>query len=518
MHAALRPCVTAGAALVGASVIAVTPIAAPPPDISVANVPVRLAASSIANIPVNLAIDIINIPANEIYAQQQWAIALAAGGSWWLKTPTNVWGWDPGNPPMLEAALDVLVPFPAISGDGGVPASCGDRCPPGNSAGTSYLGGSAPPGTLGYGLNVLAAAEAPMNANCGFTCADVSGEFGSYFQVPLSALMSGYTFPTVIDANQPGYPVAWSGQAAGPIDLLAPFTNFVNSLMADPSTNPIQIVSLQDIIRTNEMLDNANNVAFNPWFQGNFFFSGIPYLWGAPILIDGLINAKINPANCDPTCGPLPTSVSATTIPALIPVATFLNALAGLTTSPTLLTQLLGGGATSSATVSNLLAGATTSPTTLTNVLSQLLGSVTTSPRTISTSALPSVLPNMFANTVTVTTDQAPRAPSPTAATGLGRANKVASFKGQAADPAHAAAASELPATGKGQKVVDAATTSAGGLAAVLGAVQASAPDAPGLKKAIGASAPPITAPSTNVTRGANKVEPGELAGVSGLR
>ena len=121
MHAAVRPYVTAGAALVGASVIAVTPIAPPPPDVQVANPADRLAADSIANIPVNLFDAIANIPANEIDAINSWSAAIASGGSWFLKTPTNVWGWDPGNPPMIEAAVAVLVPFPAISGNGGLP-------------------------------------------------------------------------------------------------------------------------------------------------------------------------------------------------------------------------------------------------------------------------------------------------------------------------------------------------------------------------------------------------------------
>ncbi len=45
MRAALRPYVTAGVALVGASVITVAPIAATPPDVKIANPAVQLAAS-----------------------------------------------------------------------------------------------------------------------------------------------------------------------------------------------------------------------------------------------------------------------------------------------------------------------------------------------------------------------------------------------------------------------------------------------------------------------------------------
>lgn len=121
MHAAVRPYVTAGAILAGSSIIAATPVVAPPPDIQVANPAVRLTADSIANVPINLFYAIANVPYYENKALNSWADALEAGGSWWLKTPTNVWGWDPGNPPMLQALVAVLVPFPVISGDGGLP-------------------------------------------------------------------------------------------------------------------------------------------------------------------------------------------------------------------------------------------------------------------------------------------------------------------------------------------------------------------------------------------------------------
>ena len=271
MHAAVRPYVTAGAALVGASVIAVTPIAAPTPDIHVANPAMRLAAKSIANVPVNLIETIANIPANEIYALNQWSAALIAGESWFLKTPTNVWGWDPANPAMVEAAVAVLVPFPALSGNGGLPSG---GLP--TTSESSYLGGSAPPGTLGYMLNVIAAAEFPMRENCGFECPDVLSLLEGWFKVPLSQLISGYTFPTVIDTNDPTYPVAWSGQTAAPLDPLEPIRLFIDSLMEDPSESEIKTVSLQDIITTAKNLDASATVAFNPWFPGSYIFTGFP--------------------------------------------------------------------------------------------------------------------------------------------------------------------------------------------------------------------------------------------------
>jgi hypothetical protein len=278
---------TVGVALVGAGVIAAIPIAPPPPDVHTANPAIRLAANSIANVPVNLIQDIVNIPANEFYALNQWADALAGGGSWWLKTPTNVWGWDPGNPPMLQALVAMLVPIPAISGNGGLPDTNGQPVEPGPG-----LGGTAPPGSLGYNLNLILAAELPMNAKCGFLCTDLIAELQGWFQVPLSDLMGGYTFPTVVNANDPNYPVPWSGQTAT-LDPFGPITSYLDHLMADPTG--IKTVSLQDIITTNANLSNADNVAFNAFVPGSYFFEGLPTLWGVGITIAGVVNRLCPP-------------------------------------------------------------------------------------------------------------------------------------------------------------------------------------------------------------------------------
>ena len=64
--AALRPYMTAGIALVGASAIAVSPVTPSLPGLSLEQPAVSLLASSIANIPVNLAITMANIPYYEV--------------------------------------------------------------------------------------------------------------------------------------------------------------------------------------------------------------------------------------------------------------------------------------------------------------------------------------------------------------------------------------------------------------------------------------------------------------------
>jgi hypothetical protein len=220
MPAALRPYVTAGVALVGASVISVTPIAPSQPDIRVANPAVRLAAASIANIPANLINAILSIPMAEIQGIQRYADAMEASGSWWVYTPTNVLGWDPANPEMTKGLVDALLPFPALSGP------------------------------LGTHLNWWLAANLPMHEGCtGFPpCPDPIGMLSSMFTVGPWEFYDadGYTFPEIInpisehegevgqELGEEGEPVEWSGQTVK-LDPLEPVTSVMNYLMADPS-------------------------------------------------------------------------------------------------------------------------------------------------------------------------------------------------------------------------------------------------------------------------------------------
>jgi hypothetical protein len=204
MHAAMRPYATAGVALVGASVIAVSPIA-PPPDIRIANPAVSLTAASIANVPANLINAVLNLPTAQIQGMQRFADAMESSGNWNTSQPNNVWGWDPANPEMLEGFVDMLVPFPALSGP------------------------------LGEQLNWWAAANLPMYAGCAFECPDPIGMLNSMFRVPMWEFYDedGYTFGTVINPID-GQPTEWSGQTVK-LDPLEPFTSVIDYLMADPS-------------------------------------------------------------------------------------------------------------------------------------------------------------------------------------------------------------------------------------------------------------------------------------------
>jgi len=310
----VRPHTAAAAAvaLAGASVIAVAP-AAPPPksqpvEIDVASPEVRLAAASLLNVPINLITDIINIPYNEVQALNELSSSLFFSGPWFVVSATNIWGVDPGDPGHFMSTIDVLVPFPALSGLGLDQSD-----------------------TNGLGQQVwhFVAAELPVNKFCdadgcapgvpispitGITSVDqtlwgLALTFGLYgfapgawvqfplykdwFSVPLSELLSGYTFgpdqPGYVDPSGPVFPgFGFAGTTVGPngenlmpwanttfqLDLTKPFQNYFNHLMADPATNPIRLPSLEEIGRTIQTLLAAAVVAFDPLTPGSGLCTG----------------------------------------------------------------------------------------------------------------------------------------------------------------------------------------------------------------------------------------------------
>jgi hypothetical protein len=230
MHSIASAHVSAGVALVGAGVIAVTPLSSPPAEHTVSSAALRLAAasSSIANIPVNLVQDALNIPyvlfaapyqtqqatdnngnivgGQTVYgALNYWTWTTNLEGSWWTYTPNNILGWDPGDWNWTTSVIDTLIPIPSLSGP------------------------------IANNVNVFMAAEDPMNPGClGIPgpCNNPAGFVQSQFQVPMSALMSGYRFPAT-----PGVPIQapWSGNGTiGTLDPMAPLTSYLQHLMAPP--------------------------------------------------------------------------------------------------------------------------------------------------------------------------------------------------------------------------------------------------------------------------------------------
>ncbi|AGB26035.1 hypothetical protein Mycsm_05865 [Mycobacterium sp. JS623] len=280
-----RFCATTGVvALVGATVVTGLPAKASQ-EMRVANANIRLTAdsSSIANIPINLIYALANVPYNEVQAFDELARALLFTGNWFVGSSTNIWGSDPADPGHYQSVIDLLVPFPALSG----PA--------------------------GHQLSMLAAAELPVNAACGaLTCPPlvplqpITGItaidktiwsaaillgypfplLNNFFQVPLSQLMAGYTFGDIVDPAGPvqsGY--GFEGTIPGPngeplmpwsgttftLNPLAPWMNFFNSLTATPPdpADGIKLASASEISQTLAAVLAGLVIDFNPFVPGS---------------------------------------------------------------------------------------------------------------------------------------------------------------------------------------------------------------------------------------------------------
>lgn len=307
MPAVAHTYVVAGAALAAASVVAVTPIAPRPSEIPVTGVATRLAAAedSILNIPFNLFQDLVNIPYNQVQATDEIANSLFFDGTWWDFDATNLWGTDPGDPGKYMSLVDLLLPFPAISGLGSPEID-----PTADAAGTAGLGQQ---------LALLAAAELPVSASCdaetcapffpvtpitGITSLDqgiwedrviwnvlTTGSSGHLFPlidnwikgVPFSgpdSLATGYHFGTVVDPSGPAYAgfglpgtgpgdtMPWSGDTFT-LNLAAPFENFYNSLLAPPNLSGFEFASPTDVYHAFTALLAGLVVDFQPFVPGN---------------------------------------------------------------------------------------------------------------------------------------------------------------------------------------------------------------------------------------------------------
>ncbi|GFG54687.1 hypothetical protein CQY20_25180 [Mycolicibacterium agri] len=300
MRAVLRPYVTAGIALAGASVIAaapVTPVAGP----TVEHQATQLLASSVANIPANLLITLINVPYYESLALKEYAYALGppgqtggvpgwippaatvgngldpgadgipgtaddlytrgGTGSWYMESHSgNTWGWDDGNWPQLAAIGHFIAPYEFSL-------------------------------SIAQQLQTFAQAEfiAGADVNCEFQCSDVLGYVGRWlvFVTPLSELLSGTTFPETVNAFPDVQPI-WAGEPAK-LEPLVPLQAIADYFMQDPSDNPILLPDpaevLSDFVKL--QIDIATN--FNPVARGSFLYWGAPTLYSIPAGMAGAV-------------------------------------------------------------------------------------------------------------------------------------------------------------------------------------------------------------------------------------
>jgi hypothetical protein len=293
---ALTPLVMSGAAVVAATFLAgslISPLAESTPlgvERHSADLAVRLAAdASIANIPVNLFYAIANIPNSQVQALDELARSLFFTGNWFVGSSTNIWGSDPADPGHYQSVIDLFLPFPALAKP------------------------------FGYQISMLAAAEIPVNASCAalecppvvplrpitgitgidktlWTLAILVGlqEFpllNGLFRVPLSDLISGYTFGDVVNPAGPvnaGY--GFEGTRVGPngeplmpwsgtsftLDFTQPWKEFYDSLIAPPQplAEAVHIPTLQDYIQTLAAVWAGLVVNFNVFVPGSPFCPG----------------------------------------------------------------------------------------------------------------------------------------------------------------------------------------------------------------------------------------------------
>ncbi len=312
MPASIRPYVTAGVALVGASVISVTPIQPLPPQIRVANVSYNLTAATLPggaidgtgdgvacsgyhtdqcdiwagqsytpivvdtnhlawkNVPANILNAIISVPRAYLDALDDVSYSMEVTGSWWVYTPTNVLGYDPADPPKITAVTNMLIPFQALSNP------------------------------LGEHVSWWAKANLPMNAGCTGTapptCKDANAILSHMFTAPIWDLIAGYTFPALNDPvsdaegaageeipDSEGQPVPWSATHIQ-INPYDPIWNVINYMVADPEQNRPEKFTLAEVGQSLVRFAKAVWVDFYPFVPGSFLFKGYPYTLVTPFI------------------------------------------------------------------------------------------------------------------------------------------------------------------------------------------------------------------------------------------
>lgn len=320
MQTAARAYVLAAAAFAATSAVVVTPAAPRPSQIPVRSIQTRLvdASSDILNVPINLFDDIVNIPYNEIQGFDVLGDSLLFSGDWWVPSATNLWGTDPGDLGHYMGLLDILIPFPQISG-----LDQPEVDPTAMADGTAGLAQQ---------IGLLAAAELPVSSSCdaetcfpmtppniitgstafdrdiGFfqaldgTATNSQGEpfslFSDWLKVPLSDLISGYTFGSndtgIVDPSpnasddggvlsEFGFPgTTGTGDTAGDmpwagdtfqLNLFGPFEDFYNSLF-QPVTGGvdgtgIELPDLTDVTQSLQNFLGGLVVAFDPFVEGS---------------------------------------------------------------------------------------------------------------------------------------------------------------------------------------------------------------------------------------------------------
>jgi hypothetical protein len=267
--------------------------------------------TGLKNVPANLFFDIVNIPYNEFLAFEENAYSLGppgttggvpgwlppflpsqyqsnrlytqgGTGSWWMESTGNTWFWNNGNWPQLDSVVSYLIPFPAFSQP------------------------------FAQQLQILAEAELPANDSVAqFEIPSLPGLLHGFFKVPLSELLSGYTFPAsgpTVTAD--GQPVVWAGTTVQ-LQPRLPFQSFAQSLTATPTG--IETVPGDEVLSTFvRYVEDCND--FNPFATGSFVYWGAASLYDVPNLLGGIYAHSmhttnpfmlgVDPSGAEPSWGP----------------------------------------------------------------------------------------------------------------------------------------------------------------------------------------------------------------------
>ena len=289
---------TAGVALVTAITAAGSDVAPPAlvdteaRALAAFNADVQLVASTSAmNVPINLLIDFINIPYYEVEANNAVGVGLVYGGPWLVTSASNIWGIDPADYARFYGLASAAVPVPTLSGFGddmytgnGIaqqfakflavqmpvdPACDADGCFP-NTPVSPITGMRGLDQNIWNLLMITGAVDMPLIRN--------------FYQVPVSDLLSGYTFGDVenssgkvydglgitgtVDGEDGASLMPWSNTTFT-LDPAAPFENYFTHLTSDPSQNAIKIPTFEQLGRMMQTYAAGSVIAFDPITPGS---------------------------------------------------------------------------------------------------------------------------------------------------------------------------------------------------------------------------------------------------------
>jgi hypothetical protein len=322
MHAVSRSYVLVGAMLAATGAIAVAPFVSRSSHLPVVSTEARLVdvSDSILNIPVNLFDDFVNIPANEVQGLDTAAGSLLFNTNIFVVGAANVFGIDPGDTAHVAGIDSLFVPFPALDdGFGGlnfeISGLLASELPQSASCAVVTCFPIIPPDVV-TGITGI-------DRDIGFANALSDPNFAlfrNFFAAPLTgpdSLSTGYYFNPSADGSISSAGPVYSGLGffnqpdgnyflGGTVDpvtgapaydpttgvfdpnatelpfaghtftlnLLQPFENFDNSLLAPPSTDGlfgtgIESLTLTDAVQALQAFEAGLVVTFNPFEPGS---------------------------------------------------------------------------------------------------------------------------------------------------------------------------------------------------------------------------------------------------------